>query len=372
MDLDVGRARVMGYRIAATGLADRAETRPSKLAVLGLGVQDTPYGSARAALAARTTAAVDDPALDDDGLVLVWGARGAPHLYRRGDIPATARALWPLDDADATARIANPRIAEGARLGLAAFTAAAEAMREVVTGPTSKGELSTEVSARVPESLTYDCGPCGARHVSGALFQQVGAAAGVRVLPRGRNTELAPLDDRADVPAAAAGTPELIRTYLRLLGPATPADAATYLGTTRARIAPAWPDDLAEVRVDGHRAWLPADRVDALRDAPPSEAVRLLTVRDPLLQARDRDVLVPDRARQKALWRPVGAPGAVLANDEIAGTWRARATSRALAVTVTPFAPLPRATAAALDREAHLLATARGLPAATLTITEPA
>ena len=369
--MDVGRGRVVAYRVGATGLAGRVDASAAGLSVLDLGVQDTPYGSARVALGARTSAAVDDRTLDGDGLVLVWAARGAPHLHRRDDVPAVARALWPLDDADATTRIANPRIAEGAPLGRAAFTAAAEAMREVVTGPMPKGEVSTGVSARVPASLTFDCGPCGARHISGALFQQVGAAAGVRVVPRGRATELAPLDGRAAVPEAASGTADLIRTYLRLLGPATPAEAAAYLGTTRARVAPAWPDDLVEVRVDGRRAWLPADRVDALLAAPPLDAVRLITARDPLLQARDRDVLVPDRARQKALWTAISAPGAVLANGEIAGIWRARAKSRELEITVTPFAPLPRATATALESEAQVVATTRGLPSATLTITDP-
>src|SRR5262245_50312181 len=136
MSIDVTRAQVMAYRIATTGLARTTAERPSALPVLDLGVQDTPYGSAPLALAARATGP-----LDDESLVLAWAARGAPHLHRRGDVPAVARALWPLSDADATARIMNPRIAEGARLGVAAFTAAATALREVVTEPMPKGEV---------------------------------------------------------------------------------------------------------------------------------------------------------------------------------------------------------------------------------------
>lgn len=359
MSIDVTRAQVMAYRIAATGLARTTADPPSALPVLGLGVQDTPYGTARLALAARTTGP-----LDDDALALVWATRGAPHLHRRDEVTAVARALWPLSDADATARIMNPRIAEGARLGVAAFTAAATAMREVVTEPMPKGEVSGAVSARIPASLTFDCVPCAARHISGALFQQVGAAAGVEVRPAGRSTLLAPLEGRGPIPDAAEGTTALVRAYLSLLGPGAPADAAGYVDATRANLAPAWPEDLVEVRVDGRRCWLPEERVDALLGAPAPDLVRLLTVRDPLLQARDRDVLVPERANQKKLWAPLGSPGAVLANGEIAGTWRAKASGKRLTVTVTPFAPLPAGVATAVEDQAQVVAAARGAASA--------
>lgn len=359
VSIDVTRARVMAYRIAATGLGRATAARPSGLPVLDLGLQDTPYGTARLALAARTTGP-----LDDDALALVWATRGAPHLHRRGEIAAVARALWPLDDADATARIMSPRIAEGARLGRAAFTAAAEALRAVVTGPMPKGEVSREVSARVPASLTYDCQMCRARHISGGLFQVVGAAAGVEVRPVGRATELAPLAGRGAIPEAASGTAALLRTYLELLGPATLGDAAAYIGATKTHLAPAWPDGLAEVRVAGRRTWLPENRLADLLAAPEPDQVRLLTVRDPLLQARDRDVLVPDRERQKRLWAPLGAPGAVLARGEIAGTWRAKGSGKTVTITVTPFAPLPAGVRAAVEDEARVVAAARGAASA--------
>jgi hypothetical protein len=352
--LDVDRTRVLAYRVAAQQL-DRTGRRPGELAVLDLGVQDTPYGSARLALAART-----DAAPDDDTLELVWSTRGAPHLHRRADLPALAAALWPLDDADATTRIATTSIREGARLGLAAFTAAAEAMRAVVTARMPKGEVSTEVSARVPEALTYHCQACRARHISGALFQQVGLAAGVRVEPTGSSTFLAPIGGWPGVPAAAAGTDTLIAAYLRMLGPASPGDAARFVGTTRTALGAAWPSGLTEVRVDGRRAWLPDDRVGALRSAPRPEQVRLLPPSDPFLQARDRDLIVPDRARRAAVWRIISNPGALLVDGEVAGTWRARTAGRnRLDVTVAPFAPLPARVRAAVDEEAARVAAAR-------------
>ncbi len=59
MVIEVSRTQVMAYRIAATGL-HTTDTRPAELAVTALGVQDTPYGTARLAISARTTADLAD------------------------------------------------------------------------------------------------------------------------------------------------------------------------------------------------------------------------------------------------------------------------------------------------------------------------
>jgi len=347
--LHVDREQVLAYRVAAHQF-DRSTADP---AVLDLGVQDTPYGSARLALAARTSHAVE-------GLTLVWTTRGAPHLHRSTHLTALAAALWPLSDADATARIAVTQIKEGARLGIAAFTAAARAMHEVVRAPMAKGDVSTGVSARVPASLTYWCKPCQAQHISGGLFQQVGLAAGVRVEPAG-GTTLAPIDGWPGVPVEAAGTDAFLAIYLRLLGPATAAEVARFLGTTVKEARRAWPADLTEVRVDGRPAWLPTEAVEGLRTADKPDVVRLLPPSDPYLQARDRDLLVPDRNRQAEVWRTLAKPGAVLVGTEIAGTWRAQLTGRSrLQVTVTAFEPLAPKTRTAVEDEAAAVATARG------------
>ncbi|PZF88665.1 DNA glycosylase AlkZ-like family protein [Micromonospora deserti] len=350
---EVDRERVLAYRATAQEL-HRPGRRPADLAVLELGVQDTPYGSARLALAARgVTAPVDDR------VELVWSLRGAPHLHRRAELPALAAAIWPLSDADAARRIAG-QIRAGAGLGLAAFTAAATAFAEMVTAPMAKGAASRAVSQRVPPELTYDCRACDARHISGSLFQQAGLAGGVRLEVAGRSAALAPLPGWPGPPARADGTTAVVLAYLRLLGPATPADVAGFLGTTATALRPVWPDGLAEVRVDGRRAWLPPERLDALRTAEPLPGVRLLPPGDPFLQARDRAVLVPEKARQAQLWRILGNPGALLVDGDVAGTWRAKQAGRgALELTVAPFGALPARVRRDLDVEAAVVAAAR-------------
>jgi hypothetical protein len=356
------RAQVMAYRVRALGLADRGKDRPGDLDVLDLGVQEYTPDSTRVALAARTSAG-----LDDDRLIMVWAARGAPHLHRRKDLRALMKALWPFSDADATARIKSGQIPEGMKLGTAAFTATAEAFREVLTKSMTRGDVSREVSARVPRSLTYDCRSCQARHIAGNVWQHSGLAGGVEVESRGKEATLAPIKNLPGPPAENAGIERLITTYLRLLGPATPAEVAKYFGSTPAEFRTVWPDDLTEVTVDGRKTWLPSASVSALESAEPVSGVRFIPPMDALLQARDRDLLVPDRALQKEVWRVLGNPGALLVDGEIAGVWRAKMAGRKrVDLSVTAFGTLSAKARKAVEAEAAEVARARGVEEATV------
>ncbi|GAA4596932.1 hypothetical protein BJY16_002184 [Actinoplanes octamycinicus] len=360
--IEVDRAQALAFRLGALGLTERVDARPADLPVLDLGVQEYTAGSTHVALAARTSAE-----LEDDRLVAVWAARGAPHLHRRTNVLALTAQLWPFSDADAAARIKSGQIPDGSRLGIEALRVTAEAFRAVVREPMPRGEASTEVSKRVPAELTFDCKGCQARHIAGNIWQQAGLAGGVQVLSRGRDAMLGPLDPPVPpLPEANQGIADLITTYLRFLGPAGPAEVAKYLMSTTAEIRSRWPADLVEVRVDGRKAWVPADRVSALESAATPRGVRLLPAMDPLLQSRDRDLLVPERERQKEVWRTLGNPGVVLLDGEIAGVWRPRmAGKKRVELTVTGFVPFGAAQREQIETEATVVARARGVPAAT-------
>jgi hypothetical protein len=360
--VSVDRAQVMAYRLAALGLAKRGRKRPADLAVLDLGVQEYTPGSQQVALAARTSAN-----LTDDRLITVWAARGAPHLHRRADLPALVKQLWPVSDADAAARIRSGQIPDGGKLGIGAFTATAAAFREVVTDSMPRGEVSTEVSKRVPVELTYYCRSCAAQHIAGNVWQHSGLAGGVQVESRGREATLGPIPGGPPQPTANEGIAGLITAYLRLLGPATPAELSKYLGSTTAEMKKVWPADLAEITVDGRKTWLPQSAVADLSAAEAPSGVRLIPAMDPLLQARDRDRLVPDRAQQKEVWRILGNPGALLLDGEIAGVWRARMSGRKrVDLTVTPFGKLTVAQRKQVEAESAEVARAREVPDSTV------
>jgi len=369
----VSRENLLGHRALRHGLTDPSGARrpgePSDRlqALLGIGVQDTPAGTALTALAVRGLPMPAGP-VAPAGTRVVWTWRGAPHLHREQDLIDLAAATWPVDDEDATRRIANPRIAAGARRGLAAFVAAAQAMREVVTEKLPKGEVSRLVSAAVPADLTYACGPCSARHISGGLFQLVGVGAGVQVLTEGRSSFLTPLPDdvrASTVPRIGAGVGDQVMRYLNLNGPVSTSALAGFTGMHATALKRHLPQGLTQVRTPAGPAWLPVEEVAAVQNAVAPRMVRLLPGGDPWLSVRDRELIVPDERMRRAVYPALGAPGVLLVDGEVTGTWRSRlrrskVNGAALELTVTGLDDVPARRRDEVEEQAGLVAAARG------------
>lgn len=353
MDLD--RREVLAFRTRAQQLGREAGT-VADTAVLDLGVQDTGTDGAAWALALRGV--TDVPAGD---VVLAWTLRGAPHLYRRADLPGVAAATAPFSEADAGKRIfdaARALRAAGIPV-LGGLDTIAARMREIVTEPTVKGEMSTRLTAVLDAPYLRDCVPCQAVHAYEQPFRLAALRAGLELEPGTSPPVLRPVPgfapahhvpDRLDV----------VRGYLRLLGPATPAHVAQYLDAPLRDVKAHWPADAVEVTVEGDRRWVLAEDADRLAGDPPRGAV-LLGSHDLFLQARDRGTIVPDRARATELWRIIGRPGAVLSDGDVVGIWRARKVGKALDLAVEPFAPFPPDVRAAVEAQAERLAVFRGL-----------
>jgi hypothetical protein len=365
--LEVDREQVLAYRIAAQGL-HRDEKNAAKLAVFDLGVQDSPRDTALLALAARLDADVsEDSLVEDSRFVLAWTHRGAPHFHRADELAAVTSALVPLDEADAMARMGwQRRQVEEAGIGAAdALFTAARAMRKAVDRTMTKGSASTAVTKLVPGSLSYWCRGCQATHILEQLMRLATLHGGVRLEAGASPATLTPIEGRGpirtkpDAKAAAA----VVAAYLRVHGPAAATEAAGFVGTTKAAAGAMWPGGLAEVGVEGKPAFLPAERLPELENPPEPDVVRLLPPLDPFIQARDKGLLVPDKVRQKEVWKIIGNPGVLLADGEIAATWRTKATGRRrLDFTISAFETLPPAVRKAAEAEADRVATARGFP----------
>jgi Winged helix DNA-binding domain len=357
----MGRAMTAGQALARRMHAQQLDREPrsaTDAAVLDVGVQDTGPDGARWALALRGV-----EGLPDEELVLAWTIRGAPHVYRRADLAAVARATSPFSEADAAKRVhdsARPLAAAGIPV-VEALDALAATMRDVAREPTVKGDMSAALTARMPAPYLRDCRPCGATHVHEMPFRLAALRAGLELDPGTSPPVLRRVPDFApaeDVPPRL----DVVRGYLRLLGPATPAHVAGYLEAPTAEVKARWPADAEEVLVDGERRW-------ELPDADAGEAdpgtVRLLGPFDLFLQARDRTTLVPDRARAKELWPVIGRPGAVLVGGRITGSWRARRAGKGVTIAVHAWTAVDRP---ALDDQAERLAAFRGLPLSSLSV----
>ncbi|MEV4824212.1 winged helix DNA-binding domain-containing protein [Micromonospora sp. NPDC049274] len=353
----VDSRQVLRFRVRAQQL-DRAEGTLADTAVLAIGVQNTGPDGARWALAAR---GVDVTALSDEHVVLLWTVRGAPHLYRRADVGRVVAALEPFSDADAGKRIydaAKPLKAAGIA-NLAALDEVATRMRAIVTRPTVKGDVSGRLAAMLPEPYQRFCRPCDATHIYEMPFRLAAVRAGLEL----------ELDTSPPVlrritgfrRAASAGDRfDLVRAYLRLLGPATPKHVADYLDAPVKDVKARWPDDVIEVTVDGEARSLLAADAEAL-DSADAVGTHLLGPFDLFLQAKDRATLVPAAARAKELWPVLGRPGAVLVDGDLVGTWRPRKSGRTFTVAVQPWQPLSRTARAAVTAQAERLAAHRAV-----------
>ncbi|GAA2368656.1 hypothetical protein Cme02nite_73330 [Catellatospora methionotrophica] len=351
----IDRRQVLHFRVQAQQL-DRASGTLADTAVLDLGVQDTGPDGAAWALAVR---GVDVSALPAKDTVLLWTVRGAPHLYRRADVGRIAAAVEPFSDADAGKRIydASKPLKAAGIANLAALDEVAARMREIVTEPTVKGDMSGALAKVMPEPYLRFCRPCDATHLYEMPFRLAAVRAGLELQP---GTSPPVLQRIAGFRKAA--TPgekfDVVRAYLRLLGPATPKHVAGYLDAPVKDVQAHWPDDVVEVTVDGEKRWLLAADEHAL-DAPATDATRLLGPFDLFLQAKDRSTLVPDEARAKQLWPVLGRPGAVLSGGELVGVWRPRKSGKKFTVAVEPWGPMAAATRTAVTEQAERLAAHR-------------
>jgi hypothetical protein len=366
VNVDVTREQVLAYRVEAQGL-HRTGRKLERLAVLDFGVQDAAPQLARLAFDARLPSTPPSDAIGPGRpLALVWSLRGAPDVHRREDLDAVAAALYPMSEQDAGGRIneTGPAVQRAGIPALEQFSLAVSTMRSVVTKSMGKGAVSTAVTKELPPPMRRNCRACGTSHISDSAMRASFLPAGLELEP---DTAPPVLRRRptAALPKAVdrAALRRLVLAYLTLLGPASEADAADYFGIRRADLGDAWPEsDLIEVRVDKNRpTYLPKSRRKALESPREPDVVRLLGPFDPYLQARDRDVLVPDKAAHKTLWPVLGRPGALLVDGEIAGTWRGRASGGKLTVQIEPFGALPDPAWSEIETEAERVAAVRDL-----------
>jgi hypothetical protein len=351
---EVDRRQVLGLRVRAQQL-DRAQGSLEDTAVLDLGVQDTGPDGGRWALALR---GVDVTTLRPADLALVWTLRGAPHLYRRADLSAVARAVEPFSDADAGKRIFDAsKPLKAAGIGnLEALDTVAATMRSVVTQPMVKGEVSSRLTDLMDEPYLRFCRPCNAIHLYEQPFRLATLRAGLELEQGTSPPVIRPIQGFE----AAEEVPErldVVRAYLRLLGPATPKQVADFLDAPVKDVKARWPEDAVEVWVEGENRWVLAEDEALLGEGPP-EVTRLLGPFDLFLQPKDRTLLVPDTSRHKALWPVLGRPGAVLVGGEVAGTWRPRKSGTKLRLAVESWQRLPRP---AVEEQAERLAAFRGI-----------
>ncbi len=312
------------------------------------GVQAQVQSSAAQVLAVRgvTDADLDRLLWHDRALVKTWAMRGTLHL-----LPAREWRTWM-----AVLRTREWRITPGwvkyHGITEAELKAVTEAIPEALAGePLTRGELADRIAAITGHAHLREQLRSG-----WAAVLKPAANRGLLCQGPPRSTNVTFTDpDRwlggerhGSEPDPDAAMAVVLARFLDAYGPATRDDLARWLGVTpkaARQVLVAHGGDLAEVDVEGHRAWMTPAGAAAATAAGPPRGVHLLPGFDPYVLAplSHRAHTIP-AGRVDAVSRSAGWISPVLLVDgRIAGTWEAERSGDATTVTITPFAALPTA-----------------------------
>jgi hypothetical protein len=383
--LTVTSRQIIAFRLGRGGL--RRRTSDLLVAVGEVGLADFPPGAAQAALAPRLKDASPDTlaqAFERRELVRMRAMRGAPVVVRAEDLALFAAGVLPPDEKSMRAFI-GPALTSVKAAKLAALEAVELVTREATAalarGPLDRDALHAELRRRVPKGLLPYCRPCDSHHVHPSLIYAVALAAPLVLFPQDEGPYLLARADRwlgrkwGRKKGRAAPAVELLRRFLRFYGPSTEGDFATWAGLGGGQPQATWAaveHELVpvEVRLDNPRSgaspstrWILRSDAKALAAADPDElgaVVRLLSPGDPLLQLRDRELLVSDSKLQKVIWKNLSPTGLALAGTDIIGLTRSQKKQSSLQLTVETIGKVDSKLRVAVEEEAARLARARG------------
>jgi hypothetical protein len=316
------RAQILAFRRHAGALDERLPLGADSLRIAAwAGLQDSMPRAALLSIHARVEG-TQPSAWQDPSLVQLWGPRYSAYVVAAAD-----RAVFSLGrlPADERGRQRAERVATR--------------LHAVLDGRRMSAGEAGEALGVHPNTFRY------AAQTGTVLIRWDGARRpDIWMVPR---PAVDPRDARL----------ELARRHLHVFGPATPGAFAEWAGIAVREGTAAFEAlgaALTPVRTPIGDGWVLTSDVPALlADSRPAAPARLLPSGDAywLLQGRDRELLVPDRSRRAQLWTPRVWPGAVLADGEIAGTWRRDAET----VSITAWQPLATAAREAVEAEAAAL-----------------
>ena len=233
-------------------------------------MQDSPPGSAAAALVARTeelpAGSLEDALYETRTAVALYNARTATAIVPADEAAAFGTSLLPSDDAGLKAMIgtAVPDRDEGFAEPV---ELAVHAISDALDGVTlSRDDLHEQLRQRLPKGLLPWCEGCQSHHARRGLLVMGGPPRP----PVHRGPRRTPAGVRAHRPGGRLGfrpkgaRAELVRRYLRGYGPSTPVHFAEWAGIGKAHARELWalvddwtpPDDPPNAEACG--CWPPA------------------------------------------------------------------------------------------------------------------
>ena len=321
--LRLTRAQVLAFRRKVGALDERLPRgRRSLRRAAWAGLQDSMPRAALLSIHARVEG-TEPSTWEDSSLVQIWGPRHHAYVVPARDLAVFS--LGRLPDEGGALRVAEDLAVRVRGLLGGARMAFGEAGRALGEHNANRLRYAAPTGTIL---IRWD----GARHPT------------IWTVPR---PEVDPRDARL----------ELARRYLHIFGPTSAEAFAQWAGIGPRGGVAAFDTlrrSLTPVRTPVGNSWiLSSDEPTFRATAEPAASARLLPSGDAyfLLQGGDRELLVPDASRRRALWTPRVWPGGVLADGEIVGTWRRSVGT----VTIQTWRRLSRAARDAVDAEATSL-----------------
>jgi hypothetical protein len=279
------------------------------------------------------------------GLVKTYGPRGTIHLFPADDVPLWSAALR-----------ANRHPNEARRLAQMGLDAVQMEMLVATIGDALDGQcltredLGREVARRLGPWATEAASPAFGGQWPRWLMA-LGAAANAGRLCFGPDhgskvTFVRPdqwLGSWAAIDEAVA-LREVFRRFLSTYGPATHREFAQWFGmqpSMALAVMHELADELEEVTIEGHRAWMLANEVAGSWPMA-QEVVRLLPHFDCyLIGCHPRERLVPTDVTKRVLTRgAIGNLPLLVIDGVVAGLWQQRRIGQRLEIGVEAFRPL--------------------------------
>jgi hypothetical protein len=371
--VDVDRARILDFRTARHHLDRRLTAGSMTEAVGAAGIQETDLGTAGISLHARVRGMTPDRLRDaltvHKSLVMVWAMRGAPYIVPTDEMAVFTTGSLPTGEASLRTYFGGwaKSLSDVGSSREALVARAAEVATDVLDGQSLQvDEFRHAIAEHMPEIRGLKA-PSGAHaDLPEPLFRLLGQMGVACIAEARRMTDavIARADQWLGPERVAVGDDQarldLLRRFLRCYGPATPQAFAEWTARSIAEVRDLFAKMEAELVAIDSGEWLLADDVRALQARRKPSGVRLLPARDPYLQQRDRERLLPEQKERKLLWRPVGAPGLVMVDGKAAAIWKASRDGDTLTITVQRFVPLPASVRRRVSDEADAIAPFRG------------
>lgn len=132
---------------------------------------------------------------------------------------------------------------------------------------------------------------------------------------------------------------KLIRKFLHCYGPGTPADFKNWLGCSTKQAKRIWNSIINEIEpvlVNNKKAFILAkDKELFLSSIPLQRDLHLISSHDPILDQRNKTILLENTNLHKYVWKTQNNPGVVLKNGKIIGIWTYKKNKQDIEITIT-------------------------------------